>query len=119
MTQLRDMNSQTAKQFSLMRRYLRDEHISRELALRVRRYLDYEVRNRKDHVRESDVLLLKALSLPLRMDIELEMKTPQIACHPMFYQYNARDLQARRKLCWCLMRTYLSRGDCLFTCGES
>mmetsp|Transcript_45274 Transcript_45274/g.79710 ORF Transcript_45274/g.79710 Transcript_45274/m.79710 type:complete len:1031 (-) Transcript_45274:51-3143(-) len=76
------------RQFWMLRRYLRAKAISKSLALRVERYLDYinEVESRA--VQDSDVVLLARLSEPLREELRFESFHAHLTPHPLFLVLN-------------------------------
>lgn len=120
MTHLRNMNSEYAKQFVQLGRYLRFHKISTPLAVRVRRHLARTIMQRQQRLEESEVTLLKLLSEPLLMDLRLEVFRPLLEHHPFFQRYFERNAAAARKLCHtAIVEISLASGDLLFSPGET
>merc|ERR1719398_644230 len=65
-TELRNLHSDEARQFWLLRRYLRDWGVSRRLAFRIQRYLEYVYQKQRQRVQPKSVGLLPLLSDQLR-----------------------------------------------------
>jgi len=119
MTHLRSMRADEEKQFLKLEHYLHDKRISYYLSLRVRRYLEHYLVERKHGLEERDVRILGVLSEPLRLEIHYEVYSPWFRQHPFFSHYQAMNLPTMQKLCHnATSTTYLSMDDVLFSTGE-
>lgn len=116
MTNLRQLSSQYAKSFSMLRRYLRDRGTPQDLTLRIIRYAEHRVNTRKLGVPETDVKLLQILSNPLKMELVMHNYGPLISGHAFFSRYSEMDMTAMRDVCFAAIKcTSLGVGDTLFT----
>jgi len=83
-TRLSDLRKNEMRQFWLLRRYLKDKKVSRQLALRVQRYVEYNWNRQQKSVQERDVNLLMLLSAPLKEEVKAEALGPGVSVHPLF-----------------------------------
>eukprot|EP00931_Biecheleriopsis_adriatica_P030515 TRINITY_DN17998_c0_g1_i1.p1 TRINITY_DN17998_c0_g1~~TRINITY_DN17998_c0_g1_i1.p1 ORF type:complete len:764 (-),score=139.82 TRINITY_DN17998_c0_g1_i1:116-2407(-) len=119
MNQLRNLNSENAKSLLIFQRYLRHHKISTPLVVRMRRHLERKLLRVKGSVEEKDVELINQLSLPLLMDLHLEIFRPALSEHPFFPLYEEENSMSMRKLCHCGISEFsVSAGDTIFACGE-
>jgi hypothetical protein len=80
-TSLRSLND-SSKQIWLLRKYLRQHHVSQDLMYRALRYSDHVVAQKKDAVPESRVLMLQQLSQQLRLELTKEVTFSSLKAHP-------------------------------------
>eukprot|EP00928_Gymnodinium_smaydae_P084680 TRINITY_DN6796_c0_g1_i1.p1 TRINITY_DN6796_c0_g1~~TRINITY_DN6796_c0_g1_i1.p1 ORF type:complete len:944 (-),score=172.72 TRINITY_DN6796_c0_g1_i1:158-2989(-) len=113
-TCLNSMRSAEVRQFWMLRRYLRDLKISRELTLRVQRYCEYTWEKRQKKVMERDVGLLAHVSEPLKEEMKAETFSPYLKVHPLldYLQGTVRHFSNA------LTSVELARGDPVFCYGE-
>lgn len=109
-----NMRNETRRQFWLLRRFLRAKAISKALALRVERYLDYITEMDRKHVRDSQVHLLMRLSEPLREELRFEAFYVHLKPHPLFAALHA-EVKVFIKACNVLT---IGRSDLLFSRGQ-
>lgn len=115
MTQLRQLNYATNRQFSLLRRLLKERQVSQDLSARIRQYLEHRIKAERARVQEQDVGILALLSEPLHRDLQEQTHKPILCKHPFFDQYCRVAPHAMRHLCQdALSMTFLSAGDTLF-----
>jgi len=115
MTALRQLNQQSAGQFWLLRKFLRQHMISRDLALRVVRYLTHAVSRQREYIEESQVALLALLSTPLRDHLRKDLYTPSLIMHPFFECFGRLSSAVMYRVCGSALHTdHLSNGDVLF-----
>jgi hypothetical protein len=119
MTQLRNMNTEYAKQLLKFQRYIRYHNVSKRLAVRLRRHLEFRLLRTDRHLDEKDVELIALLSEPLRMALHLEVHSGVLENRPFFAFYNEENPMALRKVCpTCIDEFSLSLGDLLFRHGD-
>jgi len=117
-TALRQLDARHEGQFWLLRKYLRQNSISRELGTRVTRYLQSAVSRQKIRVQEAQVELLALLSGPLRVRLKKELFTLHCT-HPFFIAFAKTSAVAMSKLCYSsLTQELFSKGDVLFHARE-
>lgn len=116
MTSLRDLSAKHEHQSFLLRRYLRERHISRPLSLRIRRFVALAVGDLK--AKGDHVTLLKTLSPLLRLELKTELYMPNLAAHPFFKKITHPRSPVLRALCqFALKELPLSHLDVLFDMG--
>jgi len=113
-TRLSAMRSNEYRQFWLLRRYLRELQISRQLSLRVQRFCEYSWERQHQSVQERDVLLLTHLSEPLREQLKAETFAPHLSIHPLIEQLQ----ECARHFSMALDALEIARGDQVFGYGE-
>jgi len=84
MTQLRNMSEDKSKQFWLLRRYLRQRGIDKQLTFRILRYVEYAIKEKTVQVSESKVWSLSLLSHRLREELQYEVSFKCLMSHPFF-----------------------------------
>merc|ERR1712232_1173576 len=84
MAELKKISSDESRQFWLLRRYLRDWGVRREVSLRIQRYLEYAYQRQRCRVQEKDVGILHLLSEPLRVEMKAETYSHKLSDHPLF-----------------------------------
>mmetsp|Transcript_73147 Transcript_73147/g.169636 ORF Transcript_73147/g.169636 Transcript_73147/m.169636 type:complete len:713 (+) Transcript_73147:91-2229(+) len=113
-TALRQLDARHEGQFWLLRKYLRQNHITPDLGARVTRYLQLAVSRQRLRVQEQQVDLLALLSEPLRMSLRKEL-FKQHCTHPFFEEIFTHGAVAMSKLCVAALDQELfSKGDVLF-----
>jgi len=85
MLALRETQRENQRNIRLLRRYLRQNHVSAHLKYRVLRYADFHIQDNKTHqLSEENVGLLKQLSDGLRTEVRFEASFPRLLLHPLF-----------------------------------
>eukprot|EP00746_Dinoflagellata_sp_MGD_P046592 gnl/MRDRNA2_/MRDRNA2_214532_c0_seq1.p1 gnl/MRDRNA2_/MRDRNA2_214532_c0~~gnl/MRDRNA2_/MRDRNA2_214532_c0_seq1.p1 ORF type:complete len:281 (+),score=41.64 gnl/MRDRNA2_/MRDRNA2_214532_c0_seq1:74-844(+) len=119
MTNLRKLNQATNKQFSLLRRFLKERGISIDLSIRIRKYLEHRIHAQKSNVQEHDIGILVLLSKPLQKELQEQTYKPIICEHPFFAHYSKVCPEAVSHLCHLAFSPILfSEGDKVFTEGS-
>eukprot|EP00746_Dinoflagellata_sp_MGD_P001136 gnl/MRDRNA2_/MRDRNA2_102110_c0_seq1.p1 gnl/MRDRNA2_/MRDRNA2_102110_c0~~gnl/MRDRNA2_/MRDRNA2_102110_c0_seq1.p1 ORF type:complete len:838 (-),score=130.33 gnl/MRDRNA2_/MRDRNA2_102110_c0_seq1:534-2873(-) len=119
MTQLRKLNHSSAQQFSLLRRFLRQQDLPSDLSIRIKRYLEKRVAEKQHRLREKDVGILSLLSPPLQKELKEHKNKARLCVHPFFEHYSAIAPEAVRHICHSALHTIsLSEGDTLFSVGS-
>lgn len=99
LTQLRSLSEKDAKQFWMLRRFLRHKQISFELSLRIRNFLDFEVSSRRGTVEIGEVDILKYLSNQMRSELLFELHSVLLLFHPLFSYMKDENLELVQTLC--------------------
>jgi len=119
MTNLRNISGKQAQQLFLLRKYLKQTHVSKDLSARVIRYILLVVAEKKKHITENSVDLLKLASRHLISQLKVEMYMPHMEWHPFFRQLYLETPNVSRRLCAVATRwESLSQCDILFHKGE-
>merc|ERR1719174_1190913 len=94
-------NSYKNTQSFLLKKFLGQMHIQRELGARVTRYVDCVVELRHKKVPISKVEYLKLLSGPLNVELYTALYKPHLKEHPFFVKYNESSRSSMRRVCSC------------------
>jgi hypothetical protein len=106
-----------ARQLSTLRRYLNQNSISKNLALRVQRSAKHAI---SGDLSPDAVDLLGVVSDQLRLEMHFEMYSELFRCHPFFDMCMQYCPQVMRKICHQAANTVLlDTSDILFNKGES
>lgn len=102
----------------LLKKFLKQNNISRSLGSRVTRYIDCVMELRQQKVHFSRVQYLSFLSGPLHVELLSELREPQLCVHKMFPRYKDVSICAFRELCTtALEQTNFARNDMVFRKG--
>jgi len=116
---LRELRTDETRQFILLRRFLRDYHVSKGLTHRINRFAEYAYQHRKSRLEERSVGLLALLSDQLHNELQFEMHMPHLSVHLLFERMAALPANAMEKACRdSLFMKVLARHDVLFHAGE-
>jgi hypothetical protein len=119
MAQLQSLGSKSASQFWVLQRFFRQNSISRDLTLRVNRYVNLVLMPQQGRVQYKDVGVLDSLPSALQVELQTELNMPYLVVHPFFEQFGRRSLDVMRRLCCTAVKpASLSRGDVLFCVGQ-
>jgi len=106
---------QGSTQALLLRKFLRQNHISRTLGARVTRYIDCVLELRQHKVHPSRVQYLSFLSGPLHVELQSELREPQLFVHELFPLYKQASICAFREVCTtALEQGNFAKNDMLF-----
>lgn len=120
MTHLRNLESAEAIMFSKLEDFMQSRKFSFYLTVRVRRYLEQRIQEKRSRPEEGDIILLERLSEPLKMEVHFEMWSPTLTKHSLFFAYSRLNEPAVMKLCHTALKTMsLSGEDYLFAKGET
>eukprot|EP00930_Biecheleria_cincta_P043613 TRINITY_DN29934_c0_g2_i1.p1 TRINITY_DN29934_c0_g2~~TRINITY_DN29934_c0_g2_i1.p1 ORF type:complete len:795 (-),score=114.55 TRINITY_DN29934_c0_g2_i1:54-2438(-) len=116
MTRLQIITSEQSTKLAVLRRFLLDHNISRQLAVRVQRNAQFAMREQKSKAPEKSVELLKVISPPVLMEVHYEIHSKVLNLHPFFLYYNEVNPAGIRKVCHVAIEMLsLSQGDVLFS----
>lgn len=114
MTRLRSLQGNELSEAFLLRRFLKENHISADLQSRVVRYIDMAVEVNKKKIDKGRVQSLNMLSGPLRVELQKELYLPHLVVHGFFVRYATNDA-AINQICFkAVDKMNLSRSDVLF-----
>mmetsp|Transcript_104924 Transcript_104924/g.306446 ORF Transcript_104924/g.306446 Transcript_104924/m.306446 type:complete len:833 (+) Transcript_104924:62-2560(+) len=119
MTRLSMLASKNSMEFAVLNKFMREHGISGGLARRVQLNAKHVIAEKEQHLQEDSVELLGIVSEPLRAEVHLEIHSPGITCHPLFYRMRSSCLRAMQQLCHVGVSVVtLEEGDYAFTRGE-
>eukprot|EP00747_Dinoflagellata_sp_TGD_P210100 gnl/TRDRNA2_/TRDRNA2_83425_c1_seq1.p1 gnl/TRDRNA2_/TRDRNA2_83425_c1~~gnl/TRDRNA2_/TRDRNA2_83425_c1_seq1.p1 ORF type:complete len:563 (+),score=78.66 gnl/TRDRNA2_/TRDRNA2_83425_c1_seq1:2-1690(+) len=120
MTRLKGMAAKNATAFWLLRKYFRQHGVSRDLCVRVNRYISVVVESKKNKMQYKDVELLVYLSKPLRDELFTELIQPKVVVHPFLLRLSEKNAIVMQQICCTATKEMLiSHGDLLFSPGVS
>lgn len=119
MTRLHILTSQQTSHLLLLKKYLKENSISRRLAARVQMNAKHAIAEHQKHIEEADVEMLQLVSEPLRVEVHLEIYAPLLEKHPLFGRMLDANVAAMRQVCHVAVSTMsVSKDDVLFSRGE-
>merc|ERR1711988_885036 len=100
--------------------YLQQRSISRDLTVRVNRYISFMLEAKRNSIQHQDVLFLDLLSCPLLDELLYELHSDHLLVHPFLAELGRQMPAVLRKLCSIAVKNVsLSKGDALFSPGAS
>ncbi|CAE7830095.1 CNGA3 [Symbiodinium sp. CCMP2592] len=84
LTQLRMMSEAITRETLKLRRFLRRNAVPIGLSLRIRRFVEFELRRRQQPVSQQSVSCLNVLSDQLQTELGFALVQPTLATHPVF-----------------------------------
>jgi len=118
MTQLRNLNTETRAQQTLLQRYLTENHVSVDLASRVLGWLQANPTKVKKRLHEKDVPTLAMLPSTLKAELWEEVYMKALVDHPFFFQMREHWQSFTRKLNRCITEIFVRREKELFQAGD-
>lgn len=116
LTQVHIIGGGHSRHMATLRKYLKQNRISSNLALRVQRSAQHAV---SGDLTPDAVDLLQVVSDPLKVEMHFEMYALVVRCHPFFCDYIAEGRQVMRRVCHYAMSTLLlAKDDVIFSKGE-
>lgn len=116
LTQLHIIGGSQSRQMATLRKYLKQNHVSSNLALRVQRCAQHAV---SGDLTQDTVELLHVVSEPLKVEMHFNMFGVVLRTHPFFCDYINECPQVMRRICHYAMSTlWLACGDTVFSRGE-
>ncbi|CAK9063168.1 unnamed protein product [Durusdinium trenchii] len=119
MTQLQNLRSNHMKQFWMLRRYLKQNSVNKELQFRIEKFLEYRIMKEQEYVQPQMVLHLPKLSIPLRNELAHSIMVQWLRGHPLFHKISTLMPNFMHKLCSnAIKEKVLGQGDIVFEHGE-
>jgi len=119
MTIIRQMKSNRQKQFWMLRRYLKQKHVSKDLNNRMTRFLEHRCASTEKSIARSKVALLDLISDQLASELALEMHSPCLREHPFFYHLSQNMKGVAFRICHSAVKILnFAADDIVFTAGE-
>mmetsp|Transcript_82531 Transcript_82531/g.266098 ORF Transcript_82531/g.266098 Transcript_82531/m.266098 type:complete len:928 (+) Transcript_82531:150-2933(+) len=94
-----ELNRHNITQHVLLKKFLHQRHVSRTLASRITRYVEFILELRHKHVHSSRVQFLSLLSGPLHIELQTELFEPNLSMYPCFQQLASISKPNMRELC--------------------
>jgi hypothetical protein len=107
------------KQFSVLRQYLLQQCIARDLRIRIQRYLKIVRGTNHNYVRQKDVELFSLLSKSLQEELDAQLYVRSMLSHPFFKILTRRSKVVMQRVCTeAVAELIVVQNDMLFEVGE-
>jgi len=115
MVQLEEMSRDDSKQFWRLRRYLSEHGVSRNLSIRIQRFVEHAMERQKEIIPEHSVKMLEHLSKHLTSELLQEICQHSLCSHLYFERMSENSEVTMQRICAnTLSRSQLAAGDPLF-----
>eukprot|EP00930_Biecheleria_cincta_P024766 TRINITY_DN17691_c0_g2_i1.p1 TRINITY_DN17691_c0_g2~~TRINITY_DN17691_c0_g2_i1.p1 ORF type:complete len:742 (+),score=140.75 TRINITY_DN17691_c0_g2_i1:64-2289(+) len=119
MNSLKSIGAQYHRQRWLLKRFLREQRISRTLTGQIMNYADKVLKPQETKVAEHQVELLKSFPSSLYMDLVLELHDQDLEVHPFFRAVHKQSKPVFRDICnTALKKVILLANDVMFFPGQ-
>eukprot|EP00931_Biecheleriopsis_adriatica_P044333 TRINITY_DN25358_c0_g1_i1.p1 TRINITY_DN25358_c0_g1~~TRINITY_DN25358_c0_g1_i1.p1 ORF type:complete len:478 (+),score=55.25 TRINITY_DN25358_c0_g1_i1:51-1436(+) len=119
MTQLRNFGAEKTKSFWLLRRYLKENHVSMSLRDRILRYAEYQTELVAGKTNKDKVTLLSSLSDQLKRELASALFSPILVGHPLFCHISNQMPKIMHRLCNDAMKILsVAENDNVFRANE-
>eukprot|EP00931_Biecheleriopsis_adriatica_P010690 TRINITY_DN111762_c0_g1_i1.p1 TRINITY_DN111762_c0_g1~~TRINITY_DN111762_c0_g1_i1.p1 ORF type:complete len:764 (-),score=119.84 TRINITY_DN111762_c0_g1_i1:60-2267(-) len=118
MTQLRGLKGDTTKQFWMLRRYLRERQVERNLRDRILRYVESQTEDTNKSTPPGKVALLSVLSEPLKRELATAMFEPTLREHPLFGYLSGNMPKILERICENIKTLRYAEDDIVFRNNE-
>lgn len=116
--QLNKMMAKFDRDLWLLRKYCKQHHVSIELTVRMRRYVDMVVVPKFQKMTVKDVVLLPMLSKHLQDELATEIASQSLHLHPFFKEL-VKNKAVMTKVCTsAIANVDFARGDVVFNAGQ-
>mmetsp|Transcript_95991 Transcript_95991/g.311362 ORF Transcript_95991/g.311362 Transcript_95991/m.311362 type:complete len:874 (+) Transcript_95991:111-2732(+) len=120
LTQLRSLSEDMSKQFTNLRRYLRQQKVPGPLRFKLEKYLEHEWQRQKESISLKDVTIVGMLSDQLQGELQCALCVPHLSVHPLFKLLESVSPVTLFRLSnRAISRKMLAAGDSLFLPGEN
>lgn len=122
--QLSKLMSKFERDLWLLRKYCRQNEVSRSLTQRMKRYVDLVLIPKFHKMQVKDIILLPQLSLDLREELQTELVSKKLRTHSFFCELEEQSKHVwnqvvMKRLCTsCTENCDLAKGDVIFSRGE-
>jgi hypothetical protein len=118
--ELQKLTGKLGKECWMLRKYFRQQGVSRDLTFRVQAYIHKAIMPKIARVKEHDVDLLQWLSEPLRTEIQAEIYSRSIRVYPLFDWISRRNMGAMQEICCVALRVVeYGQHDLVFNSGQT
>eukprot|EP00929_Paragymnodinium_shiwhaense_P052232 TRINITY_DN26173_c0_g1_i2.p1 TRINITY_DN26173_c0_g1~~TRINITY_DN26173_c0_g1_i2.p1 ORF type:complete len:681 (-),score=171.11 TRINITY_DN26173_c0_g1_i2:361-2403(-) len=116
--QMAKMMSKLEKDLWTLRKFCKANNVSRELTIRIKRYIDMVVVKTFHKLTPADCVLIPQLSKHLREELNTELTTQKLSVHPLFVEVGNKNKAVMHVICnLCIDKLVLAKGDVLFASG--
>lgn len=116
---IEDLKGDYVKDMWLLLRYLREHRVSRNLTVRIRRYVEYALAHRKKKLQTDEVPYIPLLTDRLRAELNWEMYLGTLTVHPLLKKVATKMPRAVHSVClMALEELHCPRQDTLFETEE-
>lgn len=120
LAQLRSMSEGASKEFWLLRRFLRRNHVPIALQVRIQKFVEHSYLKQKERMTMGQVKMLSLLSDSLYEELMCAMNLPHLQVHPLFkFLEELSPITLQRLAKEAVGRIELAREDTLFVPSQS
>jgi len=120
LTQLRSMSEYAEKEFWKLRLFLKRHKVPMPLALRIKKFVEYEFYKQQKVLPLEGVAMLKLLSEQMMSELQACINIPHMTVHPLFDAMMSKTSLIMQRICnMALGHKQLAPGDILFMTGET
>lgn len=121
MTALRNMNADTNKQFWMLRRFLKQQNVTKPVGRRILKYLEYIIEKKQGKVQQAAIRILNMLSGQLQEELSYELTSKHLM-NGAFFQYYLgfphMDVTVRKVCSVAMKKVTFATADVLFYTGD-
>merc|ERR1712045_933744 len=119
MTRLRMLRSERLSKSYMLKNFLREKRISKNLSTRIIRHVDLAQKAEGSSVPVEKVTLLSYLTSAMHVELQKELVAPWLSSHPFFYKYMKLSDAAVHALCTvALKQLRYAKDDIIFQQGS-
>jgi len=119
MGKLSGANSADWQRMWVLRRFLKQNHVSKSLCIRILKYVEHVYWQRNCTIDSRNVQGLEVITQPLRLRLNSEIFAPRLKYHPLFYRMTVRHRSFLEEICSSISVAHLTVGDVLFRYGDA
>jgi len=119
MTNLRNMKGDQTKQLWLLRKYLRQHRVGRELSDRIAKFLEHRRSAQDGVIKTSQLHVLNDLSEALRNELLYSTNSSLLVPHPFFRAVDEEMQIIMHKICSILKSRTVAEKETIFTGGDT
>jgi hypothetical protein len=98
-SQLQQLGAEDHRNFAMLRRFLRDHNVRQDLAVRIRRYIEFSMSEKAKVVSQEKVVMLNWLSKGLKHELSQADVEPYFRAHPCLADLADADSWLTRAVC--------------------
>lgn len=118
-TKIRALKGDSAKQLWLLRRFLREHHVTPNLSSRIQKFLNHKISSEAGRLSIKDVGMLRQLSAPLSDELTYDLHSKYICIHPFFGTLNSEREVVMHRICQTVLEGHIyAKDEIIFHSGE-
>lgn len=114
LSSLRELSTASTRQIFVLRRYMKQNGMPKELTKRVLRFAEHAQRVDQQKLPMTQVTILRHLSPQLLAEVKCSMNLPHLQIHPLFEHFNENASVTLNKVAEAVTRTLHASSDTIF-----